>query len=42
MQAMVVAQGNIEQRRGELQAEYRRVRQDEITDEIIELSGARL
>jgi len=42
MQAMVAAQGNIEQRRGELQAEYRRVRQDEITDEIIELSGARL
>lgn len=42
MQAMVVAQSHIEQRRDGLEAEYRQVRQDEITDEIIELSGARL
>jgi len=42
MQAMVAAQGNVERRRGELQAEFRRVRQDEITEEIIELSASRL
>ncbi|MNR00847.1 ATP synthase gamma chain, sodium ion specific [compost metagenome] len=42
MQAMVAAQGNVEQRRGELLAEFRRVRQDEITEEIIELSASRL
>lgn len=42
MQAMVAAQGNVEERRNELLAEFRRVRQDEITDEIIELSAQRL
>ena len=42
MQAMIAAQTNLEQHRGELLAEFRRVRQDEITDEIIELSAQRL
>ncbi|WP_061288569.1 F0F1 ATP synthase subunit gamma [Azotobacter vinelandii] len=42
MQAMVAARGNVERRSADLLAEYRRVRQDEITDEIIELSAARL
>lgn len=42
MQAMVAAQGNVEARRDELLAEFRRVRQDEITEEIIELSMSRL
>jgi len=42
MQAMVAAQGNVEQRRSELLAEFRRVRQDEITEEIVELSASRL
>jgi F-type H+-transporting ATPase subunit gamma len=42
MQAMIAAQGNVEQRRTELLAEFRRVRQNEITDEIIELSSSRL
>ncbi|WP_210725864.1 F0F1 ATP synthase subunit gamma [Modicisalibacter radicis] len=42
MQAMMATQGNIEQRRDELQAEFRRLRQEEITEEIIELSASRL
>ena len=42
MQAMVAAQGNVEERRNELLAEFRRVRQDEITEEIVELSALRL
>ena len=42
MQAMVAAQGNVEERRNSLLAEFRRVRQDEITEEIIELSASRL
>lgn len=42
MQAMVAAQGNVEARRDELLAEFRRVRQDEITEEIVELSALRL
>lgn len=39
MQAMVAAQSNVEERRDQLQQEFRRARQDEITDEIIELSA---
>lgn len=42
MRAMMATQGNIEQRRDELQAEFRRLRQEEITEEIIELSASRL
>lgn len=42
LQAMVAAQSNVEARRDELLAEFRRVRQDEITEEIIELSASRL
>ena len=42
MQAMIAAQSNLEEHRGALLAEFRRVRQDEITDEIIELSAQRL
>ncbi|MFC0709138.1 hypothetical protein [Azorhizophilus paspali] len=42
MQAMVATWGNVERRSADLLAEYRRVRRDEITDEIIELSAARL
>ncbi|GAB2800636.1 FoF1 ATP synthase subunit gamma [Halomonas shantousis] len=42
MQAMIATQSNIEQRRDELQAEFRRLRQEEITEEIIELSASRL
>jgi len=42
MQAMVSAQSNVEERRNDLLAEFRRVRQDEITEEIIELSASRL
>lgn len=42
MQAMVAAQGNVEERRNTLLAEFRRVRQDEITEEIVELSASRL
>ncbi|SFH43179.1 F0F1 ATP synthase subunit gamma [Modicisalibacter xianhensis] len=41
MQSMVAAQGNIEQRRDTLLAEFRRLRQEEITEEIIELSAIR-
>lgn len=42
MHAMIAAQENIGRRRDDLQAQFRRVRQDEITDEIIELSSQRL
>lgn len=42
MHAMIAAQDNIGRRRDTLQAQFRRVRQDEITDEIIELSSQRL
>lgn len=42
MRAMMATQANIEQRRDDLQAEFRRLRQEEITEEIIELSASRL
>ncbi|MGE4407267.1 F0F1 ATP synthase subunit gamma [Pseudomonas sp.] len=42
MHAMIAAQENIGRRREELQEQFRRIRQDEITDEIIELSSQRL
>ncbi|MDW5377917.1 FoF1 ATP synthase subunit gamma [Halomonas sp. HP20-15] len=42
LQAMVAAQGNIEQRRDALLAEFRRLRQEEITEEIVELAASRL
>ncbi|MCG7600893.1 F0F1 ATP synthase subunit gamma [Halomonas sp. McH1-25] len=42
MQSMVTAQSNIEQRRDTLLAEFRSLRQEEITEEIIELSASRL
>ena len=42
MHAMITAQDNINRRQGELHAQFSRVRQDEITDEIMELSSQRL
>lgn len=42
MQAMVAAQSNVEERRAQLTQDFRHARQDEITDEIIELSGQSL
>lgn len=38
MQAMIAAEGNLGRRREALLADYRRLRQDEITEEIIELT----
>ncbi len=42
MQAMVAAQANVEERRAQLTQDFRHARQDEITDEIIELSSQSL
>lgn len=42
LQAMIAAQGNIDQRRDELTAAFNRARQDAITEEIVELSASRL
>ncbi|HEY0180447.1 MAG TPA: FoF1 ATP synthase subunit gamma [Dokdonella sp.] len=42
MQAMVAAHANVEKQREALEAEFRRVRQSEITAEIVQLSSSRL
>lgn len=42
MQAMITAHSNVERRREALEAEFRRVRQSEITAEIVQLSSSRL
>ena len=41
MQAMIAAHGNLERTQGRLMLEFQRVRQEDITDEILELSAAR-
>jgi len=41
MRAMVSAQNNVRRRRESLQAEYRRLRQEQITTEILELAAGR-
>lgn len=41
MQAMIAAHGNIERNQTRLTLEYQRVRQEDVTDEILELSAAR-
>jgi len=42
MQAMIAAHSNIERNETRLTLEYQRVRQEDVTDEILELSAARL
>ena len=39
MRAMIAARGNVARKLDELVGSFRRLRQDEITDEIIELSA---
>ncbi len=41
MQAMIAARGNLERNEQRLALEYQRVRQEDVTDEILELSAAR-
>lgn len=42
MQAMIAAHANVERQREALEAQFRRVRQSEITSEIVQLSSSRL
>ncbi|MDE2280454.1 MAG: F0F1 ATP synthase subunit gamma, partial [Xanthomonadaceae bacterium] len=41
MQAMIAAHGNLQRTEAALTREFQRVRQEDITDEILELSTAR-